>query len=292
MAESGTENIRGIDIDKIAKGFAEEQFIFKNDVTVAQTSAREIRWYQKTAGTLEGKKTDGYTDEAITDNNQLTQPTVQEQSWTRKTSYVKKFMLESPTISEEDIQDSDIDVLATNIRDLTRAVAYQVDNRIWNIMTENQSANDINSVSTKNPWDDTDQDPIQDIMDAKAKIREQGYDPDSGGTLYLNSTDAKNLISWLISEKGSNIPQWASEKVSQGTVGKMLGLNVKVNNNVTDDYAAVALPKTAVTFKQFSDITGTQLVDEGIGRKFRVWEEGEALLTDPKAVTLISDTQA
>ncbi len=30
--------------------------------------------------------------------------------------------------------------------------------------------------------------------------------------------------------------------------------------------------------------------DPGIGKKIRVWEEGECLLTDPKAVTLITDT--
>ena len=62
-------------------------------------------------------------------------PVVTEQSWTRQTSYVRKFMVESPLISVEDIKDSDIDVLATNVRDLVRALSRKVDLRIFSILT-------------------------------------------------------------------------------------------------------------------------------------------------------------
>jgi hypothetical protein len=37
-------------------------------------------------------------------------------------------------------------------------------------------------------------------------------------------------------------------------------------------------------------ITSVVVAEPGIGRKIRVWEEGEALLTDPKSVHLITDT--
>ena len=39
---SGMAEIRGIDIDKLAKGFADEENILKKFVTVSSTSAREI----------------------------------------------------------------------------------------------------------------------------------------------------------------------------------------------------------------------------------------------------------
>jgi hypothetical protein len=38
-------------------------------------------------------------------------------------------------------------------------------------------------------------------------------------------------------------------------------------------------------------ITSVTIKDEGIGTKIRVWEEGEAILTDPNAVYGITDTQ-
>src|SRR3990167_9797961 len=117
---SGMAEIRGIDIDKLAKGFADEEFIFKQFLTVTTTSAREIRWYQKTAGTLDSTDTTGITASQIANVSHGALPVVIEQSWKRNTSRVQKYFVESPWISFEDIRDSDPDVLATNVRDLTR----------------------------------------------------------------------------------------------------------------------------------------------------------------------------
>ena len=57
--------IRGIDIDKLAKGFADEESIFKKFVTNTSTKAREIRWYQKTSGFLDSSDTTGITSSHI-----------------------------------------------------------------------------------------------------------------------------------------------------------------------------------------------------------------------------------
>lgn len=285
---SGQAEIRGIQIEKAAKGFADEELIFKRFVTVSNTSAREIRWYQKTAGFLTASD-----PESVENVGELALPTVLEQSWTRNTSYVRKYFVESPTISDEDIKDSDIDVLMTNIRDLVRAVAYKVDGRIWDVMTESQSPNDINTNASTAAWDaGSGQDPIEDILEAKQNIREDGYNVDMGGVLFLSAKDHKNLMSWLISEKGNYIPGYASSKITSGVVQEFLGLRVVVSENVTADYACVAIPSRAVTWKTFTSLTGVTIADAGIGQKIRVWEEGEAILTDPKAVNLITNTQS
>ena len=91
MVVSGEANIRGIDIDKLAKGFADEASVLKGFVTVSKTSAREMRWYQKTAGFLDSVDTTGITQSKIFTVPERALPTVVEQSWTRNTSYVKKF---------------------------------------------------------------------------------------------------------------------------------------------------------------------------------------------------------
>lgn len=284
-------DIRGLDIDKLAKGFADEELVLKRYVTNSKTSAREIRWFQKTAGFLDSTDTSGITASQIANTSSKSRPVVVEQTWTRNTSYVRKYFVESPLLTEEDIKDSDVDILATNVRDLVRAVAYQVDTRIYNVLTESLSPVNIQTTAaTADGWDDAvTGDPIADLMEAKRLIRTQRYDPE-GAILYIHPTEHKNLLTYLINVKGSSIPNFSSEKVRSGEVMEILGLKVVVSLNATTDYALVFVPNRAATWKSFMPITSTVVTDPGIGRKIRVWEEGECILTDPKAVCLITDT--
>lgn len=290
---SGQAEIRGIDIDKLAKGFAEEEIKLKRFIRNSTTSAREIRWYQKTAGFLDSVDTSGITASQIANTSFRSRPVVVEQSWTRNTSYVRKYFVESPTISEEDIKDSDTDILATNVKDLVRAVEHQVDTRIYNVLSENGSPVNINIVTTNAAWNTasyTNVNIVEDIMDAKKQIRDNAYNPE-GAVLLLSTLDHKSLITWLIDGKGSSIPAFASQKIETGVVMEILGCKVVVDTNVTADKALLFTQESA-TWKSFVPITSTVITDPGIGRKIRVWEEGECILTDPKSVCLISNTQA
>ena len=297
MADSSAEaEIRGIDIDKLAKGFAEEELLLKKFVNVSKTSAREIRWYQKTAGFIVGTATTGVTADVLANVAFKALPTVAEQSWTRDTSYVRKYFVESPWLSEEDIKDSDIDILASNVRDLVKAVSNQVDKRIYNVIVDLVTSVPFDgstvtaAAATADGWDDAATgDPIKDLMLAKETIRTQRYDPE-GAILYIHPAEHSHLLEYLISVKGSSIPQFASQKVESGVVMELLGLKVVVSANATTDYAVVFVPKVACTWKQFTPITAGVITDLGIGRKIRAWEEGEAILTDPHAVCGISDT--
>lgn len=288
---SGMADLRGLEIDKLVKGFADEALILRNFVTGSTTSAREIRWFQKTAGFIDTPDTTALTATGVYPMAVGAIPRVMEQSWTRNTSYVKKFFVESPTITEEDIKDCDIDILAGNIRDITLGLQNQVETRIYNVLTENLTPVNIQTVAaTADGWDDTATgNPILDLLAAKRMIRQYRYDPE-GAVLYINSVEHQNLLNFLISVKGSSIPGFASEKVRDGVVMGLLGLNVVVSENATTDYALVFVPQRACTWKSFMGLTTAMITDPGIGRKFRVWEEGEAILTDPKAVCLITDT--
>src|SRR3990167_114249 len=146
---SGQAEIRGLFIDKVAKGFADEENQFKIICTVTSTSAREIRFYRKTAGFLDSTDTTGITASQIANVAPGARPVVVEQSWTRVTSYVRKYFVESPWLSEEDIKDSDIDILATNVRDLVRAVERQVDSRIYSVVSTDMA---LTTASTA-AWD-------------------------------------------------------------------------------------------------------------------------------------------
>ena len=284
------QDIRGLDIDRLAKGFAEEAYIFKKDCQVSRVGGDSVRWFQKTAGTLTAT-----TPSATKNVSPLSKPATLEVSWTRNTSYPKKYFVEG-FISMEDIKFAELDVLATTIRDLTRVVVRDIDADIWDVMSESQSPTNIQTFATTavggDQWDAANYaaDIVKDLMHAKKLIRDYNYDPE-GATLFLNPTDYESLVNWLISGKGSSIPEFSSEKIKTGVVMSLLGLNVKVSNNVTDDYALVVVPKRATTYKEQMPITSRLVKEEGIGTRIRVWASGIAYNTDPKAIVLITDTQ-
>lgn len=281
------QDIRGLDIDKTVKGFALENYIFKADCMVSAMSGDSVRWYQETAADLSAT-----TPSKVANISPLSSFPTLEVSWTRNVSYVKKFAAEG-FLSMEDIKSADIDVLARTLLRLTRAVVKQVDTAIYNVITEDDTPVTINTVATTLPWDTaagTGVQLVEDLMDAMRTIRTYNYDP-TGASLYLSPTDYKNMVTYLIDYKGSSIPGWSSEKINTGVVLKILGLNVKVSNNVTADKALVFIPNTACTWKSFQDTTSKVIEEAGIGSKIRVWELGIPILTDPRAVCLITNTQ-
>lgn len=292
MADTvGQADIRGIDIQKFVTGFADEDIVLKRYCRVSPTSAREIRWFQKTAGYISPTTTTGITSNFLTNTASGSIAPAANQSWTRNTSYVRKYYVKSELISLEDEKDTDVDVLATTIRDLLRSVASQVDVRIYNVLTESLSPTNITTVAAvADGWDDpATGNPIYDIMAAMQKIRAQRYDP-HGGILYINSIEHLNLLNYLINVKGSSIPSFSSEKVQSGRVMELLGLNVVVSENATTDYAVVFIPQVSVAWKQFTPLTSEVEKSAGLGKYIHVWEEGEALLENPKSVCLITDT--
>lgn len=297
MADSNAmAEIRGLDIDKLAKGFADEVLVLKKYVNVSKTNARQIRWYQKgatpaTYGFLDSVDTTNITASQIANTSSKSRPVVVEQAWVRDNSYVRKYFVESPFLSEEDIKDCDIDILATNVRDLVQAVANQVDIRILAVLgdTLGTGGNASTTASTGTGWDDTAAgNPITDLLTAKEKIRTFRYNPE-GAILYIHPGDHHSLLNFLINVKGSSIPQFASQKIESGVVMSLLGLKVVVSVNASEDTAVVFVPKRAATWKEFTPLSTAIIDDPGIGKKIRVWEEGECILHDPLAVSVITD---
>ncbi|KKL80915.1 hypothetical protein LCGC14_1999990 [marine sediment metagenome] len=289
MADTrGMQDLFGLDIDKLAKGFGSQIYNFLAEVQVAKMKGDSIRWFQKTAGTLSA------TSPSVTSGvSPGARPTTLEVSWTRNTSYKKTFFVEG-FLDDEDIDDAEIDTFATTIRDLTEVIVRDRDAHLWDIMSEGQSASEIQTFATTaqggDQWDAANYaaDIIVDLMHAKKLIRDQGYDPE-GASLLLDTTGYKSLVTWLISGKGSSIPGFSSEKINTGVVLNILNLNVKVSLNVTTDFALVIVPKRAVTYRESKGITATTDVDSQIGRNIRVKASGIAFRTDPKAIVLITD---
>lgn len=282
-------DIRGLDIDKVVKGFALVDYTFKQDCTVSTTSADQIRYYTETSADLTAT-----APSVVANVSPLSVFPTLEETWTRNSTYVRKYAAEG-FLSMEDIKSSDIDVLTRTLLRLTRAVLKQVDTRIYNVMTESLSPSNIQTFATTavggDQWDAASAagEIIKDLVHAKKLIYDYGYNPE-GASLIVNQVQYRDILNWLISGKGSNIPAFASEKVRTGVMMELVGLNVKVSPNATTDYALIIVPQVACTWKSHTPITSRAIEDPGLGTKIRVWEIGEAYLTDPKAVVLITDT--
>jgi len=131
----GQQDLKGIDIQKFVTGFDDEDVILKKFCRQSKTTAREVRWFQKTAGYISPLTTTGITKNFLVSVAPRAIAPVARQTWTRNTSYVLKYYHKSETISIEDEKDTDVDVLMTMVRDLLIGVASQVDTSIYDIGT-------------------------------------------------------------------------------------------------------------------------------------------------------------
>ena len=294
----GEQDIRGINIDKLAKGFADDENIFGQYCHNSTTSARELRWYQKTSGFIDTATTSGITKSFISNTSEGSLPFVVKQTWTRNTSYVRKFFAESEMITIEDIKDSDPDIVATLVRDVMRAVDRKKDLHIYSVLVEAAEAtptvpNPTNTNyggATADGWnDDTTGDPIGDIMEMDRAIRAQGYNP-KGAVLLMNEAEAKWLMRYLIHIKGSSIPQFSSGLMDKNMITEILGHPIVVSHNYTTDSVAMIIPGVTLTYKTFMAPTGVKIEEQGIGVKIRCWEEGVCIMTDPKSAYILTDT--
>lgn len=285
----GQQDIAGLDIQKLVTGFEDEAIKLRKYARQSTTSGTQIRWYQKTAGFLDTTDSSGITASQIDNLPSRALPFVAGPSWTRNTSYVRKYMVESELISIEDIKTADVDVLATSVRDLVLAVERRVEARIYAVLTENDTPSTIQTISITNEWDDTTNGvPVSDLLKAREYIENYNYNADNL-VLFLRPDACRFLLDYIISVKGNMIPNFSSEKARSGTLLEFLGIKIVTSSVVTSDKAVVFVPNVSVAWKSLTSITSAVIDEPGIGKKVRVWEEGEALLENPKSVVYLSN---
>lgn len=292
MADTAAQaEIRGIDINKLVEGFADVGVILKNYVRVVPTTAREMRWYQKTSGAgssnfLTSPTTTGMTTDLIETSSKAL-PVAIENSYTRNTSYVKKFFATSPMLSIEDLKDSDPDIWGDIIKDTVRAVNKKVDARILTVL---DAAGCGTAAATGNGWNvDADADPVLDFLAAIESIESYGYNANDL-IAYMNPAEKKWLLRWLITVKGSSIPGFSSAKVEGGEVMQLMGVKIVSDPLRPTDTVTIFSPSQAVIWREFMPTTSAIIDEPGIGKAVRVWCEGEAVRPNPYAVFKLTDT--
>lgn len=287
MADTaGMQDIRGLNIDKTVKGFADSMFVFKQLCSVESSSSWQERFFREDSAVLTnaGNPIEGVPRLSVF-------PHV-EASWTQVDAYHKKHGAEE-RISHEDVLSNSINTIARVLFKVAQAVTSSVDAEIWDVITANRDGTTTNNVTIAagDEWDsntEANRDPIQDILNAKKLIYEDNYNPDSNGYLCLNPKDYANLLGNANIRNAGQF--YTSDVTRNGKVGFLLGLQVLVSNNVTADYAAVVVGKLAATWKQLDALQTKTIEDAGIGVTIRSWEIGVAQLVNPNAVCLITNT--
>lgn len=290
MAEGpGQSDIRDLFINRLLKGFADEVLKFKELVTVTPTSAREIRWVQKTSGFLTGVTTTGMTTNIGANMSHLSLPSTVEQTFTRNTSYVREFMHQTPLISDQDVKDNMVGLLSVHVRDLVRKIAYDVNSHIFDYLSGGRdgSLGNILSGNAIHQWDEGAPKVTTDIERGKQAIREQNYEPTH---LILAPEEYASLMIEMVETRGSGIPGFSSQKVVDGVITEVLGLQVVVSNSVSQRVSGnvlICAPAQAVTYYEFTGLNSRTIEEPMIGIKVRAKEEGVATLTDPNASYMI-----
>lgn len=280
----GQADVRGLDIDRALKGFADEAFVFKDFLTVTPTAAREMRWWQKTAGNLTGVTTTGITASPVANQAFGALGPITEQTSTRLTSYARHFAAWSPWFTYADIRDSDPDMFGANLRDLKRAVENQIDIRILDVLSGTCL---LSGSAAGTGWADASAgNPFLDLLSGSMEIRKQGYDI-SNVVAWVHPDNFKAGVNYFVTTKGSSAPQFASGVVQDGVITKIANVRIVVSDNCTAGQIMMIVPQRAATWKTFTPLTAVTKEEPGIGTQIRVWEDGEILFTDPNAAYLI-----
>ena len=288
VSTTGESVLRDENIERMVKGFALQEFTMKQVVMQMSSSAWQESYFQETAADLTASGT-----RTIKGVPRLANFPYGEVSFEKKSAYMQKYAFEG-VISWEDEKTNSIDVIARTLLRIARGVAKAVDDEIWDVLSEGQSPSTINSVaiSSGDEWDSAtlaNRDPIQNMLDARSAIKQANYKI-VNGFLLLSPEDESNLLG---NANVRNSGQFYTDAVTKnGVIGRILGLTIIVSNSVTSDFAMVVGNKEAATWRGASPLTVVTIADPGIKKTVRAWEVGVTQLINPKAITLISNTQA
>jgi hypothetical protein len=290
MADSaGMADLRAENVSRIVKGFALANYRFKELVMVTPSSAWTETYYQETAADLTGG-----TGSAVKGIPRLAQFPYGEVTWTKQQSRQVKHGMEG-VISYEDWKTNAIDVIARTLLRIARAVVKSVDAEIWDVISESQTAVNINSysITAGYEWNSAtlaNRDPLQDLLLAKAEVDTDNYDIDQGGFWAVNGTDLAYCMS---NDKFRKACEMFTDDISRnGRIGRVVGLDIIKSNNVTADYSMIGIKKICASWKAVVPLTVIIKEEPGINWVVRAWEIGTTQLTDPEALCLIDNTRA
>lgn len=280
MADTtGQADLRAENVSRIVKGFALQEYKMKQLCMIENSSAWTETYYTETATELTGG-----TGSSVSGVPRLANFPYGEVSWTKTSGRNVKHAMEG-VISWEDVKTNNIPMIARTLLRIARAVTSSVDATIAAAIVASAG----NTQAANATWNNAviaDRDPIQDILNAKALIAADNYNPDKNGYLLVNPTQYAYLLG---NANVRNAGQFYTDSVTKnGTVGRLLGLTVISSNSVTSGGAQVIIAKEALTWKSVSPLTVKTIEDPGVKYTIRAWEVGQIQVINPNAIAKIT----
>ena len=99
----------------------------------------------------------------------------------------------------------------------------------------------------------------------------------------MHPNQTKSLLTYLITTKGSSIPNFSSDLVKSGVLLRLLNFRLVESANCDDKTIVMFVPQRAATWKTFLGIQTAVIDNPLIGKKIRCKEEGEILVTNINA---------
>ncbi len=279
MADTtGQADLRAENFSRIVKGFALQEYKMKQLCMVESSNAWTETYYKETAADLTGG-----AGSAVEGVPRLAQFPYGEVSWTKTSGRNVKHAMEA-VLSWEDIKTNNVPMIARTLLRIARAVAKSVDDNISTAILAN--AGNVQAAAGTGWADATNGDPIQDILDTKALIAIDNYNPDKNGYLLTHPTNYAQLLG---NANIRNAGQFYTDSVTRnGVVGRLLGLTVISSNAVTVGGAQVVIAKEACTWKSVVGLTVKTIEDPGIKTTIRAWEVGQIQVVNADAIGSIT----
>lgn len=277
--------------EKDIKGFAKKRYVMKELVMSVNGNSWTESFYQKTATSLTGGT--GSDIQGIPRGADF--PFV-ERGVTLKSAVILQHGGEG-IIYWQDILTSNIRIENETISDVTDAVVYSVDNKIYNTLSESDTPSTINTVaiSAGYEWDSAtlaNRDPTYDIARAIATISTDRYPILTSGLGFI-AMNEDTFTYFLTNTKVINHPTFKlSEGSENGLVASFLRLKVYVTPVVTNDKVLIGMAKKCGTWKETQSLKVDIIKDPQKKFTIRASEIGVAQLTDPEALCLLTNTRA
>jgi hypothetical protein len=279
MAVTGDGDLRAENISRIVKGFALQEYKMKQLCMVETSSAWTETYYKETAADL----TAGATQD-VEGTPRLAKFPYGEVVWTKTSGRNVKFAMEG-ILSWEDIKTNNLPMIARTLLRISRAVTKKVDE----VISAAILANAGNTTAANATWNNVviaDRDPVQDLLDAKALIAIDNYNPDNNGFVIMHPTNYAELLGNANVRNAGQF--WTDDATKNGRVGKIVGLTIISTNSVTEGGCQVVIAKEACTWKQVVGLTVDTINDPGIKTTIRAYEVGQIQVVMPDAICSVT----
>lgn len=288
----GQSDLRSETISALVRGIVDRMFVMKQVVITEASSSDMETYYTETSTVL----TAPTTNIPLQGTPRGSLPTDLTPKFTKK-SVTNQAYKGSGVIYWEDERLDKIDVVARTIAKISEAIVSAVDTVIWNTLTENQSAVNINTVAIAagSEWDSATiaaRDPRQNILDAVAEIKKDNWI--MGGNLgkifcIVSPDDAAQIFG---NSKVTDAAFAGNDSVmNNGFRGTINGVTILESNVVTADYALVTL-YGAGTWYSVQDLIVETKIEPLVSKTVVAAMWGYCALIDPTKSCLISNTQA